>query len=175
VSATPSCTRRSQGAAGRGDGGRGEEGRRRGADQPKAEAKKDGKTDEKKEENKPHPGGIEGHGRFSRTASTSTTTATRRASGRTRTASRPDRGAGDLAARHQRQDAPALSALDEKGTHVGKLTGKLIDDGKVTPLVIAAPTDFSDSPWARSTSPSSSRRSRGGGVVSIELDETTFR
>ena len=37
--------------------------------------------------------------------------------------------------------------LDEKAVHVGKLAGKLIDDGAVTPLVICAPTDFSDSPW----------------------------
>jgi murein DD-endopeptidase MepM/ murein hydrolase activator NlpD len=38
-------------------------------------------------------------------------------------------------------------ALDEHGTHVGKLVGKLIEDGKVTPLLIAAPTEFSDGPW----------------------------
>ena len=49
-------------------------------------------------------------------------------------------------------------ALDDKGTHVGKLVAKLIDDNKVTPLVIAAPTHFSDAPWGTSTSRSSSTR-----------------
>ncbi|MCA1829289.1 MAG: M23 family metallopeptidase [Myxococcales bacterium] len=38
-------------------------------------------------------------------------------------------------------------ALDEKGVHVGKLASKLIEDGKVTPVIIAAPTEFSDGPW----------------------------
>ncbi len=38
-------------------------------------------------------------------------------------------------------------SLDEKGIHVGKLANKLIEGGKVTPLVIAAPTEFSDGPW----------------------------
>lgn len=38
-------------------------------------------------------------------------------------------------------------ALDDKSLHMGKLAEKLIDDGKVTPLLIAAPTHFSDSPW----------------------------
>lgn len=38
-------------------------------------------------------------------------------------------------------------SLDEKGIHVGKLAHKLIEDGKATPLVIAAPTEFSDGPW----------------------------
>src|SRR6267378_8016073 len=38
-------------------------------------------------------------------------------------------------------------SLDEKGVHVGKLADKLVEDGKVTPLVIAAPTEFSDGPW----------------------------
>jgi murein DD-endopeptidase MepM/ murein hydrolase activator NlpD len=37
--------------------------------------------------------------------------------------------------------------LDEKKVHVGKLATKLIAEGKVTPLVIAAPTEFSDRPW----------------------------
>ena len=39
-------------------------------------------------------------------------------------------------------------ALDENGVHVGKLADKLIEDGKVTPVVIAAPTEFSDGPWS---------------------------
>lgn len=39
-------------------------------------------------------------------------------------------------------------ALDEHGVHVGKLADKLIEDGKVTPLLIAAPSEFSDGPWA---------------------------
>ena len=38
-------------------------------------------------------------------------------------------------------------SLDEKAIHVGKLAGKLIEDGKATPLIIAAPTEFSDGPW----------------------------
>ena len=38
-------------------------------------------------------------------------------------------------------------SLDEHGVHVGKLAGKLVEDGKVTPLLIAAPTEFSDGPW----------------------------
>src|SRR6202171_506298 len=38
-------------------------------------------------------------------------------------------------------------ALDEKGLHVGKLAAKLVADGKSTPLLIAAPTQFSDAPW----------------------------
>ena len=37
--------------------------------------------------------------------------------------------------------------LDEKRLHVGKIAGQLIEDGKVTPLLIAAPTEFSDGPW----------------------------
>ena len=40
-------------------------------------------------------------------------------------------------------------SLDEKAIHVGKLAGKLIEDGKVTPLIIAAPTEFSDGPWQK--------------------------
>lgn len=40
-------------------------------------------------------------------------------------------------------------ALDENGVHVGKLTGKLVEAGKVTPLLIAAPTEFSDGPWRK--------------------------
>ena len=46
-------------------------------------------------------------------------------------------------------------SLDEKAgkagqwVHVGKLAGKLIDDGKVTPLVVAAPTNASGSPWGK--------------------------
>jgi len=39
--------------------------------------------------------------------------------------------------------------LNDKRVHVGKLAAKLIADGKVTPLVIAAPTEFSDGPWAK--------------------------
>src|SRR3954470_2946133 len=38
-------------------------------------------------------------------------------------------------------------ALDENGIHAGKLATKLVADGKVTPLLIAAPTHFSDAPW----------------------------
>jgi hypothetical protein len=39
--------------------------------------------------------------------------------------------------------------LDEHRLHVGKIAGKLIDDGKVTPLLIAAPTEASDGPWGK--------------------------
>lgn len=38
-------------------------------------------------------------------------------------------------------------ALDDHKLHVGKLANQLIEDGKVTPLLIAAPSDFSDGPW----------------------------
>ena len=38
-------------------------------------------------------------------------------------------------------------ALDEKGLHVGKLAARLVADGKSTPLLIAAPTQYSDAPW----------------------------
>ena len=37
--------------------------------------------------------------------------------------------------------------LNEHAVHAGKLVEKLIDDGKVTPLLIAAPTEFSNQPW----------------------------
>ncbi len=37
--------------------------------------------------------------------------------------------------------------LGDKDLHVGKLAAKLVSDGKCTPLVIAAPTEFSDGPW----------------------------
>ena len=38
-------------------------------------------------------------------------------------------------------------ALTDRKLHVGKMAGALIDAGKVTPLVIAAPTSFSNGPW----------------------------
>ena len=37
--------------------------------------------------------------------------------------------------------------LNEKRVHVGKLAERLAADGKCTPLIIAAPTRFSDAPW----------------------------
>src|SRR5712671_669157 len=37
--------------------------------------------------------------------------------------------------------------LDEKSIHVGKLAAKLVAEGRTTPLLIAAPTEFSDGPW----------------------------
>jgi len=37
--------------------------------------------------------------------------------------------------------------LDDKKVHVGKLAAQFVADGKTTPLLIAAPTEFSDAPW----------------------------
>jgi hypothetical protein len=43
--------------------------------------------------------------------------------------------------------AESYPPLDDKKEHMGRLAAKLIDDGKVTPLVIAAPTEYSNTPW----------------------------
>ena len=40
-------------------------------------------------------------------------------------------------------------SLDPKGIHVGHLAHQLIEEGKVAPVVIAAPTEFSDGPWSK--------------------------
>src|SRR5258705_8470420 len=39
-------------------------------------------------------------------------------------------------------------ALNDKGVHGGKLAAKLAADGKCAPLLIATPTELTDSPWA---------------------------
>ena len=45
------------------------------------------------------------------------------------------------------KDRKSHPSLSDDSIHVGKLAQKLADDGKVTPLVICAPTSFSNGPW----------------------------
>ncbi len=79
------------------------------------------------------------------------------------------------------------SSLDElagkttKGTpawvHVGKLAQKLIDDGLVTPMIMAAPTNGSDAPWGKFDLPSFvnmvEQKCRDQGVE-IDLDQVSL-
>ena len=68
--------------------------------------------------------------------------------------------------------------LDPKHIHVGRLIGALVEDGKVSPSVVAAPTDPSNRPWSKTTFNLSSfvaevvKQAKDNGVE-IDLDQVT--
>ena len=68
--------------------------------------------------------------------------------------------------------------LDPKHIHAGKMIGAQIEDGKVSPCVVAAPSDPSNRPWGKSTWNLSSfvtevvKQAKDNGVE-IDLDRVT--
>ena len=63
-------------------------------------------------------------------------------------------------------------ALDDKSLHMGKLAAKLVADGKTTPLLIAAPTHFSDAPWGEFDLPKFvAAVEKAVASASVEVDE----